>query len=132
MEESTCSGSLAEAPDVNARQVQNDPLVLPPVEPTLQVTAPERPVELSGATAEPQPGTSAQAVQHPQRGLIGFEPQAGSSDRERPTCRVCFVRKRNTLLNCGHTHTCSVCVQQVSNCPICRAPISKIYWPLFL
>jgi hypothetical protein len=45
-------------------------------------------------------------------------------------CQVCFVRPRDTVLNCEHTQTCSACLAEiyereaVPKCPFCKTVIT--------
>ncbi|CAI5527970.1 unnamed protein product [Closterium sp. Naga37s-1] len=44
-------------------------------------------------------------------------------------CPVCLMYPKNTAFQCGH-QTCEECGKQMSNCPICRAPVTmriKLY-----
>ncbi|XP_057765171.1 E3 ubiquitin-protein ligase RGLG1-like [Salvia miltiorrhiza] len=47
---------------------------------------------------------------------------ASSSSNER-RCPVCFYRKRDLALGCGH-QTCHDCAEELSWCPICRVEIT--------
>jgi len=47
-------------------------------------------------------------------------------NEERHVCKICYEREINTvLLDCYHAALCTRCVQQVTHCPICRAPKRK-------
>jgi hypothetical protein len=40
-------------------------------------------------------------------------------------CVVCWKRLRDTMLNpCSHVSCCSFCVETMTECPMCRSPIS--------
>eukprot|EP00249_Psilotum_nudum_P008461 c21281_g1_i2 orf=525-1007(-) len=52
-------------------------------------------------------------------------------EKDRTTCRICFVRPRNVLpLPCLHFDYCSICLHQHQKtrnlCPTCRSPISGV------
>jgi hypothetical protein len=45
-------------------------------------------------------------------------------------CPYCCDRRRNRVMNCGHTG-CDVCVEQFSTCPECRTVVVRVQ-PIFL
>mmetsp|Transcript_110192 Transcript_110192/g.235255 ORF Transcript_110192/g.235255 Transcript_110192/m.235255 type:complete len:782 (+) Transcript_110192:69-2414(+) len=48
-------------------------------------------------------------------------------ESERHLCKICYEREINTvILDCSHRAVCARCLDQVSTCPLCRAPITKI------
>jgi len=50
-----------------------------------------------------------------------------NNELERHLCKICYEREINTvMLNCNHRAVCARCLDQVSTCPLCRAPITKI------
>ncbi len=53
-------------------------------------------------------------------------------DEDDNVCGICFERKPNVRLNCGHEEVCEICIRQhVQNpdagCPFCRAPIAIVF-----
>jgi E3 ubiquitin-protein ligase RGLG len=53
-----------------------------------------------------------------------------AADRSLPTndtevleCPVCLTDKKDMAFNCGH-QTCRQCSESLTNCPICRQPIT--------
>lgn len=46
-----------------------------------------------------------------------------SSEREPQACPVCLTNSREMAFGCGHM-TCRNCSQNLSNCPLCRTPIT--------
>merc|ERR1712113_134643 len=49
------------------------------------------------------------------------------SELERHLCKICYEREINTvILDCNHRAVCARCLDQVTTCPLCRAPITKI------
>eukprot|EP01018_Ginkgo_biloba_P009065 Gb_21536 [translate_table: standard] len=52
-----------------------------------------------------------------------------SLDGQNQVCPICLTSPRDLAFGCGHM-TCRVCGQSLSNCPLCRAPITtrvKLY-----
>merc|ERR1719491_2792979 len=48
-------------------------------------------------------------------------------ESERHLCKICYEREINTvMLHCNHRAVCSRCLDQVTQCPLCRAPITRI------
>merc|ERR1712159_843249 len=46
---------------------------------------------------------------------------------ERHLCKICYEREINTvILDCNHRAVCARCLDQVTTCPLCRAPITKM------
>lgn len=43
-------------------------------------------------------------------------------------CNVCYLtlEEKNAIIPCGHTKTCLNCLNNLSNCAICRTPIQNI------
>jgi len=52
----------------------------------------------------------------------GNSPARMSSESETQVCPICLTNSRDMALGCGHM-TCRDCSQNLSNCPLCRAPI---------
>eukprot|EP01018_Ginkgo_biloba_P009067 Gb_14474 [translate_table: standard] len=46
-----------------------------------------------------------------------------SSDGQNQVCPICLTSRRDLAFGCGHM-TCRGCGQRLSNCPLCRAPIT--------
>lgn len=44
--------------------------------------------------------------------------------REQTNCPVCMDRLKNMIFLCGHG-TCQMCGDRMSECPICRKPLSQ-------
>ncbi|GJP49157.1 hypothetical protein CLOM_g8407 [Closterium sp. NIES-68] len=56
-------------------------------------------------------------------------PASGGAGAGGSECPVCLLYPKNTAFQCGH-QTCEECSRQMSNCPICRAPVTmriKLY-----
>ncbi|XP_024383266.1 E3 ubiquitin-protein ligase RGLG3 [Physcomitrium patens] len=53
-----------------------------------------------------------------------FHSTSGNSGERDAECPVCLLDKKDTAFNCGH-QTCQYCAQALTNCPICRQPISR-------
>lgn len=50
-----------------------------------------------------------------------------NSELERHLCKICYEREINTvMLDCNHRAVCARCLDQVTTCPLCRAPIMRI------
>lgn len=48
------------------------------------------------------------------------------SELERHLCKICYEREIDTvILDCNHRTVCARCLDQVTTCPLCRAPITK-------
>jgi len=46
---------------------------------------------------------------------------------ERHLCKICYEREIDTvILDCNHRAVCARCLEQVSSCPLCRAPVTKV------
>jgi E3 ubiquitin-protein ligase RGLG len=45
------------------------------------------------------------------------------TDTEGLECPVCLTDKKDMAFNCGH-QTCRQCSESLTNCPICRQPIT--------
>jgi len=41
------------------------------------------------------------------------------------TCVLCIDLEKNVKFNCGHVVACSECAKKISDCPVCREPITK-------
>jgi len=41
------------------------------------------------------------------------------------TCVLCIDLEKNIKFNCGHVVACSECAKKISDCPVCREPITK-------
>eukprot|EP00392_Amoebophrya_sp_AT5.2_P010688 g10753.t1 len=55
-----------------------------------------------------------------------------AQEEERHICKICFEREVNAvILDCSHFVSCSRCVTQLSQCPICRKDIVKGYMQTF-
>ena len=50
-------------------------------------------------------------------------PTLQAADKEITECPVCLLDRKDTAFNCGH-QTCHECSTTLTNCPICRAPIT--------
>lgn len=49
------------------------------------------------------------------------------AELDRHLCKICYEREINTvILDCNHRSACSRCLDQMANCPLCRAPITNI------
>mmetsp|Transcript_52553 Transcript_52553/g.81983 ORF Transcript_52553/g.81983 Transcript_52553/m.81983 type:complete len:186 (+) Transcript_52553:2-559(+) len=49
------------------------------------------------------------------------------SELERHLCKICYEREINTvILDCNHRAVCARCLEQVTSCPLCRAPLTKL------
>merc|ERR1712151_148797 len=49
------------------------------------------------------------------------------TELERHLCKICYEREIDTvILDCNHRAVCARCLDQVSACPLCRVPITKI------
>ncbi|XP_059455685.1 E3 ubiquitin-protein ligase RGLG4 isoform X2 [Corylus avellana] len=51
-------------------------------------------------------------------------PSSVGDERNQMTCPICLTNANDLAFNCGHL-TCKECGSKVSNCPICRQPISS-------
>ncbi|KAL3513862.1 hypothetical protein ACH5RR_026579 [Cinchona calisaya] len=49
---------------------------------------------------------------------------ASLPDERSQNCPICLTNGKNMAFGCGHT-TCGECASRVSNCPICRLPITS-------
>lgn len=81
------------------------------------------------AAAEPEtnePDTSANA-QHAKLRMQVLELQKRlENELERHLCKICYEREINTVIvDCSHRAVCARCLEQVQQCPVCRAPITK-------
>lgn len=48
-------------------------------------------------------------------------------EQERHLCKICYEREINTvILDCNHRAACARCLDQVTSCPLCRAPIKNL------
>mmetsp|Transcript_85667 Transcript_85667/g.239358 ORF Transcript_85667/g.239358 Transcript_85667/m.239358 type:complete len:792 (+) Transcript_85667:172-2547(+) len=48
------------------------------------------------------------------------------AEYERHLCKICYEREIDTvILDCNHRAVCARCLDQVTTCPLCRAPITK-------
>lgn len=53
-------------------------------------------------------------------------PSSISSDESKGTCKVCYMNEVELLfLPCKHASCCGQCAASVTNCPLCRAPITS-------
>ncbi|KDP27728.1 hypothetical protein JCGZ_19705 [Jatropha curcas] len=66
-------------------------------------------------------------VPYTHRPSLGCEPSNVSSsvvDERTQACPICLTNAKNLAFGCGHM-SCGECGSRVSNCPICRRPITN-------
>jgi hypothetical protein len=56
--------------------------------------------------------------------LKTIESLTGESAKALLECPICMVHIKDIRLNCGHM-LCNMCAQQVTECPICRNPVTQ-------
>ncbi|XP_042519998.1 E3 ubiquitin-protein ligase RGLG4 [Macadamia integrifolia] len=62
--------------------------------------------------------------QQPDREPSNPPPVVSSGSEPNQVCPICLTNEKNLAFGCGHL-TCRDCGQSLSNCPICRAPITS-------
>lgn len=83
-----------------------------------------------GTTAEPAESVAPQRTTVP-RTVPAHRPVVAHDEAEQ--CQVCMHLKRDCLFQpCGHTVTCFACSKQVSLCPLCRANVDEVIYPVFI
>lgn len=57
---------------------------------------------------------------------VNSKQQPNQKDESSTLCVICVTRPYNIVFNCGHLCVCEECSNSnISDCPMCRAPITK-------